>query len=94
MTDSKLKTLEVETLESTTVYSNVGTVDASGIVDSDLSHYVNPDTVKLIGDSMIMEGASGSYHVEASSVSTEDRQITLTINDGTANRFDDNSQIF
>ncbi|NEO70162.1 Ig-like domain-containing protein [Moorena sp. SIO3H5] len=51
-------------------------------------------TVTLVGDSSIMEGDSGSYHVQVDTVSSQDRQITLTIMDGTANRFDNNNEIF
>ncbi|NEP27190.1 Ig-like domain-containing protein, partial [Moorena sp. SIO3I6] len=51
-------------------------------------------TVTLVGDSSIMEGDSGSYHVQVDTVSSQDRQITLTIMDGTAHRFDNNNEIF
>jgi hypothetical protein len=48
-------------------------------------------TAKLVGDAALDEGGkAGNYHIQLNEVSSQDRLFTITIDDGTANRFDAN----
>jgi serine-aspartate repeat-containing protein C/D/E len=48
-------------------------------------------SAKLVGDVDLHEGGkAGSYRIELNEVSSQDRQFTITIADGTANRIDAN----
>ncbi|NER29579.1 MAG: hypothetical protein F6J89_18640, partial [Symploca sp. SIO1C4] len=67
----KIKKLEVQEVEGG-IYQNIGTVEASGVGDSDLSHYVNTNPQPGIDIEKFTNGVDGDTPEEAAVIAAGD----------------------